>query len=594
MKKAEHIRKATVKDMKKKLREKHKCLLIRCTGFGKTWILAGITKEYKKVLYFYPADVVKNTAEERIIKEMKSNDNVDFMSYMKLIRTNPMELDGYDLYIFDEAHRLGGEKTKEAVKQLMGLFPEKYFLGATATAERSDGYDIVSDLFDDSCTFHYSLHNAFQDNLIKRPYYYYCTYDSENKVAADLKEAALLAGQDPTDIKVKEVLKRSVFEIRKIYNLPTIIKSVCEDHIPDTSCMKFLVFFSSIKHLHNHMDEFIGWVKTAFPNHVIETMIISSESKELSENVERLQDQGYRKNTIYINCVIDMVNMGYHIDDLTAIFMMRCTNSTTIFSQQLGRVISSGAQNPGIVFDVVDNIHRKATFDLSGLKQEELREKKTSLEERYLELSEYIETVSPEEAQFVKDEMEKIRETLKKREEKKSFDKESDYWETKLRYAEETGEGDLSYYEDKMIEALNRESEGIDISELNRLYADDLQATKTEATYRELIAKVVAEPYMQRCREALIAHLNRWYRAKDKGFYLVDQEMAKDLSELSGPDFIRRVTNLLVENQLDYPIDNEKELLRIGMKNDGIPLKVFARWKNVSVKAILDSTIHAA
>ena len=45
MKKAEHIRKATVKDMKKKLREKHKCLLIRCTGFGKTWILAGITKK---------------------------------------------------------------------------------------------------------------------------------------------------------------------------------------------------------------------------------------------------------------------------------------------------------------------------------------------------------------------------------------------------------------------------------------------------------------------------------------------------------------------------------------------------------------------
>lgn len=588
MRKAELIREATKKDMKRKLKENHKCLLVRCTGFGKTWILAEITREYKKVLYLYPSEIVKNTAEQRILEEVKQIRNVDFMTYMMLIRKDLNDLSEYDLFIFDEAHKIGGEQTKEAVKELMALYPEKYFLGATATVERSDGYNIIEEIFDGSHTFYYTLHDAFRDGLVKKPYYYYCTYDTDTQIASDLKQAALLAGQDPTNIKVKEVLKKGVLEVRKIQNMPTIIKSVCNDHAVDTSCMKFLVFFSSIKHMHSKKDEFLGWVRQAYPNHRIQPLIISSESEKYSQNVNELSHQGYHENMIYVNCVIDMVNLGYHIADLTAIFMMRCTNSSTIFSQQLGRVINSGSDKPGIVFDIVDNIHRKAAYDLREIQKPAAKADPVPLSEKILTLSEQLENASEEERPALEKKIEQLKEKLAEREEKASYEKESDYWADKLLEAEKTGEGDLSYYEDKMMIALNRESEDYDLKDLNRLYGSDLRATKHEATYREIIAKTVAEPYAQRCKVALIGHINRRYLSVNNRTSVINHSDEDNLKVLGDEKFLNEIRTLLSKNKLDYPIDNPEKILNIGSHNDGLPLAVFAKWQNVSVKAVID------
>lgn len=57
-----------------------------------------------------------------------------------------------------------------------------------------------------------------------------------------------------------------------------------------------------------------------------------------------------------------MMNMGYHVDDLTGIIMYRGTKSGTVYIQQLGRILSSGASNAGIVIDVVDNIHQHSVY----------------------------------------------------------------------------------------------------------------------------------------------------------------------------------------------------------------------------------------
>lgn len=216
------IRKKTRLDLENKLDKYGKCALVRCTGFGKTWLLSDITKKYEKVLYLYPSEVVKNTVKNvldkaeqletiNIKKKLLSDcdkfdfNNIKFMTYMKLIRLSDEELDSlkeYDLIIFDECHRIGGKITKEYVGKLFRICKDSKFIGSTATPDRNDAFDIIETFFNNIVVYPYTLHDAFQDNIIKKPYYCYCTYDIET----DLKEAALLAGQDINNIKVKEVL----------------------------------------------------------------------------------------------------------------------------------------------------------------------------------------------------------------------------------------------------------------------------------------------------------------------------------------------------------------------------------------------------
>lgn len=87
---------------------------------------------------------------------------------------------------------------------------------------------------------------------------------------------------------------------------------------------------------------------------------------------------------IDIICAVNILNMGYHTGELTFIGMYRGTKSATLFSQQLGRALSSGALNSCIVFDLVDNLHSKALTQALDRKEEGSVNDKA----RYLELKE--------------------------------------------------------------------------------------------------------------------------------------------------------------------------------------------------------------
>ena len=61
MKKVDILRQETYEEAMALLKKYKKCAIIRPTGFGKTGILTKIIKggKYKKILYLYPADVVR-------------------------------------------------------------------------------------------------------------------------------------------------------------------------------------------------------------------------------------------------------------------------------------------------------------------------------------------------------------------------------------------------------------------------------------------------------------------------------------------------------------------------------------------------------
>ena len=78
-----------------------------------------------------------------------------------------------------------------------------------------------------------------------------------------------------------------------------------------------------------------------------------------TEKIENLIEQNYYVDLIF---TVNMVNMGYHVDNITGIMMLRATKSEITFYQQLGRALSVNASHNPIVIDSVNNIYEEFWF----------------------------------------------------------------------------------------------------------------------------------------------------------------------------------------------------------------------------------------
>lgn len=462
------LRDETYHEAKHLLKKYKRCVIIRPTGFGKTGILTRFIKKYKRVIYLYPANVVMDTVLSFYyngnIPPEKTIPNVEFMSYKRLTMLTEEQMESYsdvDLIIADECHRLGAFNTVDAIKRLLAMLPDVHMLGATATPERMDLVDEISMFFQNHVVSRYTLHDAFQDGILKRPYYCFCSYAVEDDIndtqaQADTEINKIASDEDRNT--AKELLRARLIEISDIAQMDNIIRETCDEYAADTSYMKGIVFFSSHKHLHDKLPDVTEWLQSAYPNHTINTLIVSSEKHEYSQNVEKLPELTNRPNTIDVIACCDMMNLGYHVSDLTFIAMYRGTVSGIIYTQQLGRALSSGTDNACIVFDIVDNIHREALYDVLGHKSKNTVKRKKRLKELEDKLASNItENTEPLSEQ----------EELELKALHRVFNQDKHWW----------------------VRA-------------NDLEPEDLIATGHEATYRDLIAKTVAEPISMRCRQA--------------------------------------------------------------------------------------------
>lgn len=62
------------------LRKYRKALVIRPTGFGKSYMLAHLSREFDYCVYFYPRDVIRTETEEKY-KGILNSDRITFLSY---------------------------------------------------------------------------------------------------------------------------------------------------------------------------------------------------------------------------------------------------------------------------------------------------------------------------------------------------------------------------------------------------------------------------------------------------------------------------------------------------------------------------------
>jgi superfamily II DNA or RNA helicase len=411
----------------------------------------------------------------------------------------------------------------------------------------------------------YSIIDAMRDGIIKSPNYVYCASDTTN-APEKLTETALTIGKEIGDDPIRStIFKSRVLEAGKIdeINMSEIIKEYC-DKYTSTNYMKFIVFFSSIDKMDNKMNDVSDWFSKAYPDHEINILKISSKNSEECKNVsKRLENLKRKKNRIDLIASIDMLNMGYHVNNISGILMYRGTSSNIIYVQQFGRALSSGSSKTPLVFDVVDNIHRKAVFDIRPSYCK--RKNNKYLTDYELDENNNLVVYDPDNDVYIHTNYYMDGDNI--------IDENGDL--TDFEYDEETG---------KIYEIGDPRKESKNPSMITE---ECLNVVSDIATEREKMAKLEGELLSFKCHWVLETHFRAWC-LNNHIIYPISNSDLKKFYGKEKKDFYDWFLNLLKRKKIDYPFYDIEKLLYIGTEDYNTPLAVCAAMKNISVTKVLD------
>lgn len=398
----------TLQDMNNKLKKYGRCAVIRPVGFGKTYLISKVMQKLiasgHRVLYIYPTKVIANAVDEyslenevgnseyndaefkelfkefydaNLIKNNKDIKGFFKMSYMKFgIESTSDNKDrfikwvaGFDMIVFDEMHIMGASNVKQGVYSLLQQIANKkkkpYLLGMTATPVRSfDNFNVIKEFFGEHYTKPYTLDDMVKDVLIKKPIYNFSSYadfklsdfteENYNLIAMNEEEAKAVARKLNNMVNCSEVLHRTIELAHNKFGV-------------NTDYMKFISFFTTRDELEDGVVRLKGYMQKAFPDKRINVLKIYSGG--YGGNVDKLSTLTKRSGVIDLIASINMLNTGYHVNDITGVIMLRNTHSNIIYSQQIGRAISVNSENPAIIFDFVQNLkmHPVWMFDNTNI-----------------------------------------------------------------------------------------------------------------------------------------------------------------------------------------------------------------------------------
>ncbi|MBA6414984.1 DUF3427 domain-containing protein [Colwellia sp. 6M3] len=225
--------------------------------------------------------------------------------------SNPLDTltlseDYFDYIVIDEVHHIAAKSYREVLKH----FSPRILLGLTATPERHDGTDILSD-FCHVIAAEIRLPEAINQRHLS-PFQYF-------------------AIDDDTDLtKIK--WSKGRYDIAELTNLYTyndqrvlrILQSL-DEIVTDISEMRALAFCVSKEHA--------NFMAAKFTLKNIACGVLTSDNSKDRE----VMQQRLKSKQINVLFVVDIFNEGVDIPELDTLLFLRPTESLTIFLQQLGR-----------------------------------------------------------------------------------------------------------------------------------------------------------------------------------------------------------------------------------------------------------------
>lgn len=299
---------------------KDKALLISSTGTGKTYLSAFDVKNFnpKRMLFIIHREQIAKEAMASFKRVMPNKTmgiysgnhrqlEADFIftTVQTMSKENSLSKfakDAFDYIIIDEAHRSGAG----TYGRIINHFEPKFLLGMTATPERTDGLNIF-ETFDYNIAYEIRLQQAMEEEMLC-PFHYF---------------------------GVTELL-------------------IDDEVITDKSDFNKLISKQRIDHIIENI-EYYG-----YSGDRVKGLIFCSRNEEAVQISELMNRRGYKTQALsgsnsqeerefavdslvsdkrildYI-ITVDIFNEGIDIPELNQIVMLRPTQSSIVFVQQLGR-----------------------------------------------------------------------------------------------------------------------------------------------------------------------------------------------------------------------------------------------------------------
>lgn len=297
-------------------------ILVSATGTGKTYASAFAVRDFnpKRLLFLVHREQIAKQSIEAYKNVFTNHEDFGLVSgtskdfdknyIFSTIQTMSKDdvyiqydKDYFDYIIIDEVHKAGAL----SYQKIFQYFEPKFWLGMTASPERTDGFNIY-DLFDNNIAHEIRLQEALEEDLLC-PFHYFgitdVTFDNQT-VDDEFTDFNLLA----SDERVTYLLEKSEF-----YGY-------------SGDKRKALVFCSRKKEAELLSKEF---TKRGFTS-VFLSGDDSQESRK--EAIDRLSSDNDKLEFIF---TVDIFNEGVDIPEINQVLLVRPTESPIIFIQQLGR-----------------------------------------------------------------------------------------------------------------------------------------------------------------------------------------------------------------------------------------------------------------
>ena len=297
-----------------------KALVISATGTGKTYLSAFDVKQYNpdRMLFIVHREQIlqKSLKDFQKVLGFEDDEGCIYKSGMDLsqkryifatIQTISREDNlqsfapsFFNYILIDEVHKAGAD----TYKKVMNYFQPDFYLGMTATPERTDGQNIY-ELFDYNIAYEIRLQEAL-DNDMLCPFIYYGV--SDIKIDGQLIDEKASFSNLVSEQRVNHILEKVTY-----YGV-------------SGETVKGLIFCSSV----NEAKELEG----QFNARGLRTRALSGEHSQ--EERQRVVQDLENGNLDYI-LTVDIFNEGIDIPSVNQVVMLRNTQSSIIFIQQLGR-----------------------------------------------------------------------------------------------------------------------------------------------------------------------------------------------------------------------------------------------------------------
>lgn len=310
---------------------KDKALLIAATGTGKTYLSAFDVRSFnpEHMLFIVHREQILNDAADSFIDILGSGikGDIGFITGSKkdfdkkyifsTIQTmskpeihkifNP---EYFDYIIIDEVHKAAAP----SYRRIMSYFKPSFLLGMSATPDRPDRENIY-ELFDYNIALDIRLKDALENNLLC-PFHYFGIADIKVNGEPLQEEAAF---NDLTDEeRVEKIIEKSEYYGFSGERVKGLI--FCS-HVDEAKILSQKLNKKRKDHLRN-------W-HTAY--------VTGDTSIELREEYVRKLQSDNDEDILDFIITVDTFNEGIDIPKVNQIIMLRPTESSIIFIQQLGR-----------------------------------------------------------------------------------------------------------------------------------------------------------------------------------------------------------------------------------------------------------------